>query len=120
MKINEEFKDKDINGETIVMSMGDNAIAFGGRFEETLRVNLHGLTRAIRAERIRQCFDWFRNYATLFTKEDFARTWRTYQRACTQQNDSVRNAFWRFSDGFRQQQCGKQCFKYTKNSAEKV
>ncbi len=99
MKIHETFSEKDINGETIVMHIGDNVIAFGGLFEETFRVNLHGLVSQ-RQKRVDQCFDWFRNYAPLFTRSEFKACWSAFERACSQTSDSTRNAFWRFLNGY--------------------
>lgn len=114
MKINETFKDNDIDGQLIVMRIGDDAIAFGSLFEENIRVNLHGLTGQYRDDRIRMCFDWFRNYATLFARVDHALAWKAYQRAQKQASDSVRHAFWKFIDGYKLRSHGKHFIQYVK------
>jgi hypothetical protein len=113
MKIIETFRETAIDGETVLMHIGENAIAFGGHFEETFRVNLHGLGSR-RQQRIEQCFDWFRNYAPLFARTEFRACWRAFERACSQTSDSTRSAFWRFLDGYQLRSHGKHAIRYVR------
>lgn len=113
MHVLETFKERDIDGELILMHIGENAIAFGGLFEESFRVNLHGLGRH-RQHRVEQCFEWFRHYAPLFARDEFKACWRAFERACRQTSDSTRIAFWRFLDGYQLRSDGKHAIRYVR------
>ena len=97
----ETFNDFNIDGERVCMTIRGNVITFGGRFEETIRWRLHGLSGEYREERIRQAFDFFRNFATLFSRQDWRDVSRCYRLATEQSCASVEYAFWKYWDGKR-------------------
>jgi hypothetical protein len=109
----ETFHERDLDGELTVMHVCENVITFGGLFEETFRVNLHGLASE-RQSRVAQCFEWFRHYAPLFSRSEFRACWRAYERACRQCSDSTRSAFWRFLDGYQLRSDGRHPIRYVK------
>jgi hypothetical protein len=107
----ETFKDTNIDGETILMQIDGNVIRFGNRFEERCKMHL-GVTTWEKQRDIRRAFDFFRNYATLLSRSELKSGFQCYRRAAEQQQDSTRNAFWRFMDGCRIQVTGKYTFRY--------
>ena len=106
MKI-ETFSAEAIDGETIIMRIDGNVIGFGNRFEENVRWHLHGMTGQYRQEKIRQAFEFFQSYASLFLRSEMAKVSECYRRAASQSSTSLRYAFWQYWEGRKIVQRGK-------------
>lgn len=103
----ETFTSHAIDGEKIHMHLKGDVIGFGTRFEESVRWNLHGLSGEYRQEKVRQAFDFFRNYASLFLRDEMAAVSKCYQRAVAITSTDTEDAFWHLWEGQRIVQIGK-------------
>ena len=105
----EVFKEFNVDGEALIMTLEANIIRFGNRFEEVCKIHI-GAFAWQRDRDIREAFDFFRNYAPLFSRSELPKALDCYRRAARQQWTDARTAFWKFMDGYYLQPLTKATF----------